>query len=197
MSQNGNRAEPPPDAWDEADEDVLVARVQATGLQEGGEADVRRRDAVLLRETEAVISRAITIPGERKMLLKLDDQLEKFMGNRDLQHIKINGVSEKQVVLIKAVAVLFRMRTVLSNNSISIHKTEESIVPVSRFGEPRNVAGECIQAGPACGGAAPTKPLLLALRAIPMPTALCATMQTCSPLYASSSFAMLCCVLLP
>jgi hypothetical protein len=48
--------------------------------------------------------------------MKLDDQLEKFMGNRELAHIKINGVSEKQVMLIKAVAVLFRMRTIQSDS---------------------------------------------------------------------------------
>jgi hypothetical protein len=134
---------PPPDAWDEAEEEALLARVQGAVLRDDGQADaeVRRRDAALLRDTEALIGRAMGVPGERRMLLKLDDQFEKFMGNRELQHIKINGVSEKQVTLIRAVAVLFHMRTVQSDSSISIHKTEESIVPTSRFGEPRNVAG--------------------------------------------------------
>jgi len=71
---------------------------------------------VAQRETEAFINRALTVAGEKKMLMKLDDQLEKFMGNRELAHIKINGVSEKQVMLIKAVAVLFRMRTIQSDS---------------------------------------------------------------------------------
>jgi hypothetical protein len=145
MAAAGPAAEAPPDAWDEAEEDALVARVRGAQLQEDSnndrEVEIRRRDAVLLRETDALIARAMAVPNERKMLLKLDDQFEKFMGNRELQHIKINGVSEKQVTLIKAVAVLFRLRTVLVESSISIHKTEESIVPTSRFGEPRNVAG--------------------------------------------------------
>ena len=136
-------AEPPPDAWDEADEETLVARVQGAQLQEDPdkEVEIRRRDAVLLRETEALVARAMAVPNERKMLLKLDDQFEKFMGNRELQNIKINGVSEKQVTLIKAVAVFFRLRTMQVENSISILKTDESIVPSSRFGEPRNIAG--------------------------------------------------------
>ena len=124
-------AEPPPDAWDEADEESLVARVQGTQLQEDPdkEVEIRRRDAVLLRETEALVARAMAVPNERKMLLKLDDQFEKFMSNRELQNIKINGVSEKQVTLIKAVAVFFRLRTMQVENSISILKTDESIVP--------------------------------------------------------------------
>ena len=136
-------AEPPPDAWDEADEESLVARVQGTQLQEDPdkEVEIRWRDAVLLRETEALVTRAMAVPNERKMLLKLDDQFEKFMSNRELQNIKINGVSEKQVTLIKAVAVFFRLRTMQVENSISILKTDESIVPSSRFGEPRDIAG--------------------------------------------------------
>jgi len=143
LSQRGELVEDaPPDAWDEAEEETLLARVKDTKLQnDDAEADIRRRDAALLRDTEAFIARAMTVAGEQKMLLKLDDQFEKFMGNRELQHIKINGVSDKQVMLIKAVSVLFRLRTMQSDNSISIHKTEESIVPASRFGEPRNVAG--------------------------------------------------------
>lgn len=136
---------PPPDAWDEAEEDTLLARVQGTVLRDDSEAEMRRRDAALLRDTEAMISRAMDIPGERRMLLKLDDQFEKFMGNRELQHIKINGVSDKQVSLIKAVAVLFRLRTLQSDGSISIHKAEDSFVPASRFGEPRNVAGQLLE----------------------------------------------------
>ena len=134
----------PPDAWDEAEEDVLVARVKGTQLQDDNETEIRRRDALLLRETEALIQKALAVPNERKMLLKLDDQFEKFMGNREIQHIKINGVSDKQVMLIKAVAVLFRLRTMQMDSSISIHKTEDSIVPASRFGEPRNIAGRSI-----------------------------------------------------
>jgi len=76
---------PPPDAWDEAEEDTLLARVQGTVLRDDSEAEIRRRDAALLRDTEAMISRAMEVPGERRMLLKLDDQFEKFMGNRELQ----------------------------------------------------------------------------------------------------------------
>jgi hypothetical protein len=49
-------AEPPPDAWDEADEEFLVSRVQGTQLQEDPdkEVEIRWRDAVLLRETDGV-----------------------------------------------------------------------------------------------------------------------------------------------
>jgi hypothetical protein len=49
-------AEPPPDAWDEADEETLVARVQGAQLQEDPdkEVEIRWRDAVLLRETDGV-----------------------------------------------------------------------------------------------------------------------------------------------
>ena len=132
-----------PDAWDEAEEETLLARVKDVKLENGAdaEADIRRRDAVLLRDTDAFITRALAVAGEQKMLFKLDDQFEKFMSNHELQHIKINGVSDKQVMLIKAVSVLFRLRTMQSDNSICIHKTEESIVPSSRFGEPRNIAG--------------------------------------------------------
>jgi hypothetical protein len=47
-------AEPPPDAWDEADEESLVSRLRGTQLQEDPDKEVetRRRDAVLLRETD-------------------------------------------------------------------------------------------------------------------------------------------------
>ena len=48
-------------ADDEADEETLVARVQGAQLQEDPdkEVEIRRRDAVLLRETEALVARAI------------------------------------------------------------------------------------------------------------------------------------------
>ena len=161
--------------WDEADEDALVARIRGisarASMDTASEIELRRQDEALLRESEAVVARALHIPGERKMLMKLDDQLEKFMGNNELQHIKcvgcvrkikiitckchdppstqthhvckrrINGVSEKQMSLIKAVGILFHMRMVQAGASITIQKTEHSVVPMSRFGEPRIAAG--------------------------------------------------------
>lgn len=78
--------------WDEADEDALVARIRGisarASMDTASEIELRRQDEALLRESEAVVARALHIPGERKMLMKLDDQLEKFMGNNELQHIK-------------------------------------------------------------------------------------------------------------
>ncbi|MGB1591232.1 MAG: hypothetical protein ACPIOQ_00655 [Promethearchaeia archaeon] len=43
--------------------------------------------------------------------------------------------------LIKAVGILFHMRMVQAGASITIQKTEHSVVPMSRFGEPRIAAG--------------------------------------------------------
>ena len=63
--------------WDEADEDALVARIRGisarASMDTASEIELRRQDEALLRESEAVVARALHIPGERKMLMKLDE----------------------------------------------------------------------------------------------------------------------------
>lgn len=56
------------------------------------------------------IARAMSNPKERNMLLKLDGQLQKFIVDAGLQHLRFNGVGGRNQELIRLVADRFRIK---------------------------------------------------------------------------------------
>ena len=103
-----------PYSWEDQEVDALVARVQATTV-----AETERRDRF--------IRKALGNPKSRAMLLKLDQQYERFLANTELQQLRFNGVSQAQAEMVAAVASIFGLDTSQpGEGSIVIIKTSQS-----------------------------------------------------------------------